>query len=116
LIWPWQESRLIILVSGLALLDFISTVTALNLSSRYGAQEVGILAKWAFNLGGFPGLFLMNAAAIGTLVLFATMVRAIFRRFGFSGFGRSAFVFLFVPYAVIIVPVIINNFFITFVR
>jgi hypothetical protein len=116
LIWPWSEAKLVLLVSMLALLDFISTVTALKWNVSHHVQEVGWLAKWAFNAGGFPGLFFVYAAAIGLLVLFATGVRALYIRSGHIGFGRSAFVFLFVPYTLIIIPIVINNFMLTFAR
>lgn len=114
LIWPWQESRLVWLVIALALLDFISTLTALNFNMGHNIQEVGLLAKWGLNEGGFTGLFLIYAVAISVLILFAWGVRALYTKFGYAGYGRSAFVFIFIPYAVIILPIVIHNFILAF--
>jgi hypothetical protein len=114
LIWPWPESKLILLVSSLAVLDYISTFTALKFNISHRVYEAGSLAKWALTAGGFPMLLLVDGSAIGALILIALGVRALYTRFGFPGFARSAFVFFFVPYAIIILPVIINNFFNTF--
>jgi hypothetical protein len=72
------------------------------------------MAKWALAIGGFPTLLVVDAAVIGALILFATGVRALYTRSGFPGFGRTAFVFFFVPYAVIILPVVFNNIISTF--
>ena len=113
-IWPWQESKLILLVVVLAISDYISTFTALRLSASHQVSEVGLLAKWALSTGGFANLFLVDAVAIGAFILVALGVRALYNRFGFPGFAHTAFVFIFVPYAVIIVLVIINNVFLTF--
>ena len=112
--WPWQESKLILLVVLLAILDYISTFTALRLSPTHQVSEVGLLAKWALNAGGFLGLFLVDTGIIGAFILLAIGMRALYYRLGFPGFARAAFIFIFVPYAVIIVPVIINNVFLTF--
>jgi hypothetical protein len=114
LIWPWQESKLILLIGSLAILDYISTFTAIGLNISHHVHELGSLAKWALDTGGFPVLLLVDAGAIGVLILTAFGVRALYTRFGFPGFARSAFVFIFIPYAVIIMPVIINNFLNTF--
>jgi hypothetical protein len=72
------------------------------------------MAKWALAIGGFPILLVVDAAVIGALILFATWVRALYTRSGFPGFGRTAFVFFFVPYSVIILPVVFNNIINTF--
>ena len=113
-IWPWQESKLILLVVLLAISDYVSTFAALRLSASHQVSEVGLLAKWALNSGGFAQLFLVDATAIGALILFAFGVRALYNRFGFPGFARTAFIFIFMPYVVIIVLVIINNLVLTF--
>ena len=114
LIWPWQESKLILLVALLAVADYISTFMALRLSANHQVSELGLLANWALTSGGFAQLLMVDAAAIGAFILLAIGVRALYNRFGFPGFARSAFIFIFVPYTVIIVPVIINNVFLTF--
>ena len=113
-VWPWQESKLILFVALLAVSDYVSTFMALKLSANHQVAELGLLANWALNSGGFAQLFLVDAAAIALLALFAFGMRALFQKFGFPGFARSAFIFIFVPYTVIIVPVIINNVFLTF--
>jgi hypothetical protein len=109
LIWPWQESKLLLFVSLTAVLDFISTFSALKFNGNHGVFESGWIAKWALGIGGFPELFLVYAAAIAALILIAIGIRALYNRLGFPGFARSAFVLIFVPYSVIIIPVIINN-------
>jgi hypothetical protein len=114
LIWPWTERKLVLFVSLLALLDFISTYAALRLSASQQVYEAGFLAKWALNLGGFPGMFLMDAIAISVLILLASGAKALYNRFGYAGFARSAFVFVFIPYFVIIMPIVINNVLLTF--
>ena len=114
LLWPWQESKLIQFVSLLAMLDFLSTFAALRFNMSHQVYEVGPLAKWALSIGGFPMLLVVDAAVIGTLILLAFGVRALYRRSGFPGFGRTAFVFLFVPYAIIMLPIIFNNIINTF--
>ena len=113
-IWPWQESKLILFIALLAVSDYISTFMALRLSANHQISELGLMANWALNSGGFAQLFLVDTTAITLLALFAFGVRALYNKFGFPGFARSAFIFIFVPYAVIIVPVIINNVFLTF--
>jgi hypothetical protein len=113
-IWPWPESKLIQFVSLLAMLDFLSIFVALQFNLSHQVYEVGPMAKWALAIGGFPILLIVDAAVIGALVLFATGVRALYTRSGFPGFGRTAIVFFFVPYAVIILPVVFNNIINTF--
>ena len=113
-IWPWRESKLLLLVACLAVMDYVSTFMALRLSANHQISELGLLANWALTSGGFIKLFLVDASAIGLLIVLALGVRALYNRFGFPGFARTAFIFIFVPYTVIIVPVIINNVFLTF--
>jgi hypothetical protein len=114
LLWPWPESKLIQFVSLLAMLDFLSTFAALRFNLSHQVYEIGPMAKWAFAIGGFPILLVVDAAVIGALILLAFGVRALYRRSGFPGFGRTAFVFLFVPYAIIMLPIIFNNIINTF--
>jgi hypothetical protein len=96
------------------MLDFLSTFAALRFNLSHQVYEVGPMAKWALAIGGFPILLVVDAAVIGALILFATWVRALYTRSGFPGFGRTAFVFFFVPYSVIILPVVFNNIINTF--
>ena len=114
LIWPWQESKLILLVALLAVADYASTFMALKLSANHQVSELGLLANRTLTSGGFAQLLMVDAAAIVAFILLALGVRALYYRFGFPGFARAAFIFVFVPYTVIIVPVIINNVFLTF--
>jgi len=109
LIWPWQESKLILLVALLAVADYASTFMALKLSANHQVSELGLLANRTLTSGGFAQLLMVDAAA-----LLVIGVRALYNRFGFPGFARSAFIFIFVPYTLIIVPVIINNIFLNF--
>jgi hypothetical protein len=114
LIWPWPESKLIQFVSLLAFLDYVSTYAALRFNLSHQIAEVGLVAKWALATGGFTELLAVDAAIIGVLILTAFGVRALYTHFGFPGYGRSAFVFIFIPYAVIILPVVFNNIIMTF--
>ena len=113
-IWPWRESNLILFVTLLAVADYVSTFMALRLSANHQISELGLMANWALSLGGFAQLLLVDAVAIGIFILLALGVRALFNKFGFPGYARTAFIFVFVPYTVIIVPIIINNVFLTF--
>jgi hypothetical protein len=113
-IWPWRELKLILFVTLLAVADYVSTFMALRLSANHQISELGLMANWALSLGGFAQLLLVDAVAIGIFILLALGVRALFNKFGFPGYARTAFIFVFVPYTVIIVPIIINNVFLTF--
>ena len=113
-LWPWDESKLILFICLLAVLDYVSTFAALELSTNNQISEAGLLAKWALETGGFLGLFLVDAGAIGTLLLLAIGIRALYRKIGFPGFGRTGFVFLLIPYSVIIMGIVINNVLLTF--
>ncbi|MGP8080639.1 MAG: hypothetical protein ACLPVI_09050 [Dehalococcoidales bacterium] len=114
LIWPWSESRLIQFVSLLAVLDYSSTFAALKFNSSHQVSELGLMAKWALNTGGFTELLVIDAAVIAAFILIAVGVRALYTRFGFPGYGRAAFVFIFIPYAIIMLPIIFNNIISTF--
>ena len=114
LIWPWPESKLIQFVCILAAMDYASTFAALHFNFSHQVYEFGPLAKWALTLGGFPELLVIDIAVISFLILFASLARALYIRSGFPGFGRSAFVFIFVPYAVVMLPIIFNNIISTF--
>jgi len=113
-LWPYPESKLVFYISILAVLDFVSTFTALELSGNGQVAEVGLLAKWALQTGGFPGLLLMDVVSIGMLTCMATGAKSLYTRLGFVGFGRAAFVFLLFPYFVFVIAVIINNVLLTF--
>ena len=114
LLWPWHESKLVLFVSLLAVLDYVSTYTAINLSGANHVYEAGLLARWALQTGGFPKLLLVDTASIGVLIFLAVSVRFLYTRLGFRGFGRTAFVFLLIPYSIIIMAVVINNILLTF--
>jgi hypothetical protein len=113
-LWPWAESKLVLFVTSMAILDSISTYTALNLSINNQVSEVGFIASWALKAGGFPYLFLAEMTIIATLLLLAMVARSLYARFGFPGFGRAAFVFMLVPYTIIIMAVVFNNILVTF--
>ena len=113
-LWRWQESRLLAFVAFVALLDYATTYTILALSEKSYLNEAGSLARWALDKGGFAGLFLADLAAVFAISLAAITLRFILFRFGFKGFGRAAFVFLLLPYAVVAMVAIINNLVLTY--
>jgi hypothetical protein len=113
-LWPWREVWLIGLVSLLFVLDFASTYAALELNGNKYVYEGGPLARWALEMGGFPGLFWVDLAAAGVLLLLAITVRFLHIKFGFKGFGRTAFVFILIPYVVVTMAAIFNNIVLTF--
>ena len=108
-LWRWQERWLLGLVAFVALLDYSSTYAILALSGKSYLNEAGSLARWALEKGGFAGLFLADLAAVFAISLVAITLRFVLFRFGFRGFGRAAFVFLLVPYAVVAMVAVINN-------
>ncbi len=107
-LWPWNERWLIALVGIMALLDFITTCAALELSGK-GYSEGGLLAGWALRIGGFGWLFLVDIGAVFALALLAITVRYLCFRFGFRGYGRATFIVLLLPYAVVAFAAIVNN-------
>ena len=113
-LWPWGESRLLVLVGFLAVLDYVSTYAVLELSGRSDVYEGGPLASWALQTGGFARLFWIDLAATSTLLLAAITIRFLHSRFGFKGFGRIAFVVMLVPYVVVTMAVVFNNIVLTF--
>ena len=115
LLWPYPESKLIFYVSILAVLDYVSTFIALELSGNSKISEIGLLAKWALQTGGFPGLLLVDMVSIFTLIFLAIGARSLYTKLGFNGFGRAAFVLLLIPYFVVIWAVVVNNVLLTFI-
>lgn len=113
-LWPWRESRLLALVSFLLVLDYISTYAFLELSGNKDVYESGLLASWALQRGGLTQLFLIDMAAVSTLLLAAITIRFLYSKFGFNGFGRTGFVIVLVPYVVITMAAIFNNIVLTF--
>jgi len=108
-LWRWREPWLLALVAFVALLDYASTYAVLALSGKSYLNEAGSLASWALEKGGFAGLFLADLAAVFAISLVAITLRFVLFRSGFRGFGRAAFVFLLVPYAVVAMVAVINN-------
>lgn len=113
-LWPWRETWLLALVCLLALLDYVSTYAVLEFSGNEYVYEGGPLASWALQVGGFSWLFLVDIAAASVLLLVAITIRSIHSKFGFRGFGRTAFVFVLTPYVVITMAAIFNNIALTF--
>ena len=109
-IWPWQDSWLLPLVALLAALDLVSTYTLLELSGKTHVYESGPPARWALQLGGFNGLYIMNAVAVGFLCVIATSARLFYTKFGLNGFARTAYVSVLVPYAIAAFAAVVNNF------
>ena len=114
IIWPWPEAKLIALVFILVILDFCSTFALLELSGRPDVYEGGRMAFWALQKGGFPLLLFIDLIAVGTMVTLALMLRTLHTKYGFSGYGRSAFVLLLGPYAIWTTAVVFNNVVLTF--
>ena len=114
LLWPWRESRLVVLVGLLALLDYATTCAGLELSGKGHIEEGGMLAGWALRVGGLGWLFLVDMGAVIALSIVALTARFLYFKFGFRGFGRAAFVVLLVPYAVVAVAAVVNNLVLTF--
>ncbi len=108
-LWQWRERWLLALVTFVALLDYASTYAVLALSDKTYLNEAGSLASWALDKGGFIGLFLADLAAVFVISLVAITLQFIYIKRGFRGFGRAAFVFLLVPYAVVAMVAVINN-------
>lgn len=113
-LWRWREPWLLAFVAFVALLDYASTYAILALSGKSYLNEAGSLARWALEKGGFAGLFLADLAAVFAISLVAVTLRFVLFRFGFRGFGRAAFVFLLVPYAVVAMVAVINNLLLTY--
>jgi len=113
-LWPWRESWLLAMVGLVAVLDYVSTYAVLELSGRTDIYEGGPLASWALQMGGFSRLFWVDMAAAITLLLVAVVIRFLHSKFGFKGFGRTAFVVVLVPYVVVTMAAIFNNVVLTF--
>lgn len=113
-LWRWREPWLLAFVAFMALMDYASTYAILALSGKSYLNEAGSLASWALEKGGFAGLFLADLLAVFAISLVAITLRFTLLRFGFRGFGRAAFVFLLVPYAVMAMVAVINNLVLTY--
>ena len=114
-LWPYPESKLIFYVIILGVLDYASTFIAFELSGNSQITEIGLLAKWALQTGGFPKLLLVDMVSICTLIFLAIGARSLYTKLGFNGFGRAAFVLLLIPYFVVIWAVVVNNVLLTFI-
>ena len=114
LLWPWSELKLVLFITTMAICDSISTFTALKLSANNHVTEVGLIASRALKAGGYPYLFLEQIIIIAALLLLAQGARLLYTRWGFPGFGRTAFIFLLIPYTTVISAFVINNIFVTF--
>jgi hypothetical protein len=114
LLWPWPESKLVLFVCLAALMDYLSTYAFLTFGHRGHVSEAGLIAGWALQTGGFLRLFVVDAGLIGALILLAFALRSLYTRLGFRGFGRTALVFLLIPYFVIIMAVVYNNILLSF--
>ena len=113
MIWPWNDRWLIPLVALLGALDLISTYLLLELSGKVDVYESGLLANWALKMGGFNGLYIMNAVAVGLLCLIAVSARLYYGRFGLLGLARTAYVAVLLPYAITAFAAVVNNLLLT---
>ena len=91
-LWPWDDAWLVPLVVLLAASDLISTYILLEVSGKANVYESGLLASWALSRGGFNGLYIMNAVAVGLLCVIAVAAWLFYGRFGLIGFARAAYV------------------------
>ncbi|MDD4877279.1 MAG: hypothetical protein PHQ86_09205 [Dehalococcoidales bacterium] len=114
-LWPWQESKLIGLVSLLVILDYLSTYAFLKLSGKTNVFESSPLASWALQTGGFFKLFWVDIVSIFILLLVAITLRYLINKLGFNIFARTAFVIVLIPYVVITIAAIFNNIVLTFI-
>jgi len=115
LLWPYSESKLAIYVGILALLDFSSTFSAIGLNHNNQIVEAGLLPSRALHTGGFSGLFILDVLYVGALICLAIGIRHLFRKYGFSGFGRAAFVLVLSPYLILAMATIFNNIFLAII-
>lgn len=113
-LWPWQESKLMMIVISLVVLDFCSTFAFLELSGNANLYESGPIASWALEMGGFTRLFQVDLIAACLLMLAAMIARLLYSRYGFKGFGRTAFVLILAPYVVVTTAAVFNNVVLTF--
>ena len=113
-LWPYTELKLVFYIGVLAVLDFTSTFVALELSGSKQIYEAGFLAKWALQIGGFPGLLIVDATSVGALICLAFMAKAFYLKLGLKGFGRAAFILMLMPYFLIIWGIITNNILLAF--
>ena len=109
IIWPWNDSLLVPLAALLAALDLLSTYILLEVSGNVEVYESGLLASWALQGGGFNGLYIMNASAVGLLCLIAVTARLFYGRFGLEGFARTAYVAILAPYVLVAFAAVVNN-------
>jgi hypothetical protein len=80
----------------------------LKLSGK-NLSEAGTIGKWALARVGFTGLFVIEMASVGFLILLAAGAKSMYARLGFKGFGRAAGVFILVPSFVAILAAVLNN-------
>ena len=73
------------------------------------------LASWALRRGGFNGLYIMDAMAVGLLCLIATTARFFYARLGLEGYARISYVAVLVPYAVAALVAVVNNLLLVFI-
>lgn len=109
MLWRWSERRLVVLAVLAAMVDFLSTYAALELSGNCFVGEAGWLAVRALDAGGFGLLLLVDIAAVGALTIAAMGTRMVFLKWGFSGYARAGFVILLLPYTLMAAIAAVNN-------
>lgn len=112
-LWPWHESRLAIFVIIGAVLDYTSTYVAFKFGNNK-VTEAGLIAKWGLRTGGFVKLLFIDLCLLGGLLLLSTGARYLYNKLGLPGYGRAVFVLVLIPYAALILAVIFNNIFVSF--
>ena len=106
-VWPWPESRLLVMVFVVAISDFLSTYLVLTFKNN--AYESGSVAQWALDKGGFFLLLGVDLMVAGVLSLAAIGIRSFYARIKVQGYGRAAFVFILIPYACFAAFAVANN-------
>lgn len=113
-LWPWHESRLMVLVITGAILDYLSTYVAFRFGNN-NVSEIGLIANWGLQTGGFVKLLLLDAGLLAVLLSLAAGVRFLYTRLGLPGYGRFGFIIVLIPYAALILAVVFNNVYVSFV-
>jgi hypothetical protein len=70
-IWPWRELYLLIVIVSLCIFDYLSTYAVLELNGSNNIYEIGRLAAWALEQGGFLFLLAVDIAAVAAISLIA---------------------------------------------
>jgi hypothetical protein len=96
-------------VGSLAMADFLSTYTILELSGKTNVYESGLIASWALERGGWEFLLLIDFAAATALILIAGISQYLYRKKGHADYGRASIVFILITYIRFATFAVTNN-------